>query len=67
MISYQLGIKGTISTVDLKILQTRLIAGMEEKASRGEFKRQIPPGYIWDANEEVVKDPNKKIQDSIQY
>ena len=61
-----LGIKGTISTVELKILQTRLIAGMEEKAKRGEFKRQIPPGYIWDTSEKVVKDPDKRIRDSIQ-
>jgi DNA invertase Pin-like site-specific DNA recombinase len=61
-----LGIKGTISSVELKILHTRLIAGMEEKAKRGEFKRQIPPGYIWDTTEKVVKDPNKRIRDSIQ-
>jgi DNA invertase Pin-like site-specific DNA recombinase len=61
-----LGIKGTISAVELKILHTRLIAGMEEKAKRGEFKRQLPPGYIWDANEKVVKDPNKRIRDTIE-
>ena len=61
-----LGIKGTISAVELKILHTRLIAGMEEKAKRGKFKRQIPPGYIWDANEKVVKDPNKRIRDTIE-
>lgn len=61
-----LGIKGTISTVELKILHTRLIAGMEEKAKRGEFKRQIPPGYIWDASAKVVKDPNKRTRDTIE-
>ncbi len=60
-----LGIKGTISTVELKILQSRLITGMQEKAKRGEFKRQIPPGYIWDANGKAVKAPNKRIQDTI--
>ena len=60
-----LGIKGTISTVELKILQTRLITGMQEKAKRGEFKRQIPPGYIWDINEKAVKAPDKRIQDTI--
>jgi len=61
-----LGIKGTISTVELKMLQARLITGMQEKAKRGEFKRRIPPGYIWDINEKVVKTPNKRIQDSIE-
>jgi DNA invertase Pin-like site-specific DNA recombinase len=61
-----LGIKGTISSVELKILRTRLIAGMEEKAKRGEFKRQVPPGYIWDASDTVVKDPNRRTQDTIE-
>jgi DNA invertase Pin-like site-specific DNA recombinase len=61
-----LGIKGTISSVELKILRTRLIAGMEEKAKRGEFKRQVPPGYIWDASDTVVKDPNRRTQDAIE-
>jgi len=61
-----LGIKGTISTVELKILQARLITGMQEKAKRGEFKRQIPPGYIWDVNKKIVKAPNKRIQDTIK-
>jgi DNA invertase Pin-like site-specific DNA recombinase len=61
-----LGIKGTISSVELKVLQTRLIAGMEEKAKRGKFKRQVPPGYIWDASDNVVKDPNIRIRDTIE-
>ncbi len=61
-----LGIKGTISTVELKMIQARLITGMQEKAKRGEFKRQIPSGYIWDANDQAVKVPNKRIQDTIE-
>ena len=61
-----LGIKGTISSVELKILRARLIAGMEEKAKRGKFKRQVPPGYIWDASDTVVKDPNRRTQDTIE-
>lgn len=35
-----LGIKGTMSVVELKVLQMRLIAGMEAKARRGELLRQ---------------------------
>ena len=61
-----LGIKGTISSVELKVLHARLIAGMEEKAKRGKFKRQVPPGYIWDASDNVVKDPNKRTRDAIE-
>ncbi len=61
-----LGIKGTLSVVELKILRMRLIAGMEAKAKRGEMKRLTPPGYIWNAVGKVVKDPDKRIQGAIK-
>ena len=38
-----LGIKGTMSVVELKLLQMRMIAGMEAKARRGELKRLLLP------------------------
>lgn len=61
-----LGIKGTLSVYELKILRKRLIEGMEEKAKRGEYKRQLPPGYRWDEAGKIVKDPDQRIQDAIQ-
>jgi len=60
-----LGIKGTMSVVELKVLRMRCIAGMEEKARRGELKRLLPSGYIWDQLDNVVKDPDKRIQEAI--
>jgi DNA invertase Pin-like site-specific DNA recombinase len=60
-----LGIKATLSVVELKILQMRLVAGSEHKARRGELKRLPPPGYIWDATHKVVKDPDVRVQDCI--
>jgi DNA invertase Pin-like site-specific DNA recombinase len=41
-----LGIKGTMSVVELKILHMRMVAGMEAKARRGELVRMLPPGYV---------------------
>jgi DNA invertase Pin-like site-specific DNA recombinase len=38
-----LGIKGTMSVVELKVIRMRLLAGMEEKARRGELMRLLPP------------------------
>ncbi|MBM3465810.1 MAG: response regulator transcription factor [Armatimonadetes bacterium] len=43
-----LGIKGTLSVVELKILKLRMQQGMEEKARRGELRRKLTPGYFYD-------------------
>ena len=61
-----LGIKGTMSVVELKVLQMRLIAGIEEKARRGELMRLPPPGYVKDeAGNTFKKDPDKRVQEGI--
>ena len=60
-----LGIKGTLSVVELKTLRMRLCQGMEEKARRGELIRLLPPGYVCDALGQVVKDPDQRVQEAI--
>ena len=60
-----LGIKGTLSVVELKTLHLRLFQGMEEKARRGELFRLLPPGYVRDALGKVVKDPDERIREAI--
>ena len=60
-----LGIKGTLSVVELKTLRMRLYQGMEEKARRGELIRLLPPGYVCDALGQVVKDPDQRVQEAI--
>jgi DNA invertase Pin-like site-specific DNA recombinase len=60
-----LGIKGTISVMELRTLKARLLRGQEEKAKRGELVRTIKPGYIVDAAGGIVKDPDKRVQDAI--
>jgi len=61
-----LGIKGTLSVVELKVLSMRLVRGQKAKAARGELFRLLPPGYVLDAAGKVVKDPDKRIQEAIQ-
>jgi len=58
-----LGIKGTLSVVELKGMKLRLQAGMEEKARRGELSRLLAPGYVRDAMGAVVKDPDERVRD----
>ena len=60
-----LGIKGTMSVVELKLLQMRMNAGMEAKARRGELKRLLPPGYVYDAEGKVVLDPDRRIREAM--
>lgn len=60
-----LGIKGTMSVAELHVLRTRLLQGMRSKASRGEFARQLPPGYARDPEGKVVKDPDRRVQQSV--
>ena len=60
-----LGIKGTLSVVELKVLNLRLQQGMEEKARRGELARLLPPGYVRDGTGKVTKDPDRRVQEAI--
>ena len=60
-----LGIKATMSVVELKVLRMRLSEGKENKAKRGEIYPRLPPGYVWDAARKAVKDPNLRVQDAM--
>jgi DNA invertase Pin-like site-specific DNA recombinase len=60
-----LGIKGTLSVVELKTLKLRLQQGREAKARRGELGRCLPPGYVTDLTGKIVKDPNLRVQEVI--
>ena len=61
-----LGIKGTLSVVELKVLKSRLLRGQEEKARRGELFRVVAPGYRSDEDGKIAKDPDVRIQTAIQ-
>lgn len=61
-----LGIKGTLSVVELKTLKLRLQQGREAKAKRGELGRCLAPGYVFDAGGNLVKDPNLRVQEAIE-
>ena len=60
-----LGIKGTLSVVELKTLKSRLQQGREAKAKRGELGRCLAPGYVTDPVGQIVKDPNLRVQEAM--
>src|SRR4030081_1521984 len=61
-----LGIKGTLSVVELKVLRQRMQAGQEYKARRGELFKRLPVGYIKDATGKVVLHSDRRVVEAIQ-
>lgn len=61
-----LGIKGTLSVVELKILRQRMQAGQESKARRGELFKRLPVGYVRDPLGKVVFDPDQRVCEAIR-
>jgi DNA invertase Pin-like site-specific DNA recombinase len=57
-----LGLKGTISELELHTIRARLTAGLLAKAARGELAQTLPVGLVRDANGLVVKEPNIEVQ-----
>jgi DNA invertase Pin-like site-specific DNA recombinase len=56
-----LGIKGTLSVVELKVLRQRLQAGQESKARRGELFKRLPVGYARGATGKVDFHPDRRV------
>jgi DNA invertase Pin-like site-specific DNA recombinase len=57
-----LGLKGTISELELHTIRSRMNAGLLAKAERGELALQLPAGLVRDPSSVVTKDPNLEVQ-----
>src|SRR5882724_6297880 len=57
-----LGLKGTISELELHTIRSRLTAGLLAKAERGELAVMLPIGLMRDPSGVVVKDPDMAVQ-----
>jgi len=62
-----LQIKGTVAELELSSLRTRLRDALEAKAARGELKVLLPPGYVYDADDQIVIDPDERVQQAIRF
>ncbi len=60
-----LGIKGTVSELELSILRMRLKQGASEKARRGELKFVLPSGYCYDSDDKIVTDPDARVRQAM--
>ncbi len=62
-----LGLKGTISELELHTIRGRLTAGLIAKAERGELAQPLPAGLVRDASGVVTKDPDQEVQDRVSF
>lgn len=61
-----LGLKGTISELELHTIRSRLTAGLLAKAERGELALMLPVGLVRDPSGVVVKDPDLAVQERLE-
>jgi hypothetical protein len=58
--------KGILSEIELHTLRGRLVAGVRNKANRGELALSLPAGLVRLEDGRVVKDPNVQVQRCIE-
>jgi DNA invertase Pin-like site-specific DNA recombinase len=61
-----LGLKGTLSEAELYRIRARLQGARWSLARRGELRRKIPTGYVWDERGRVVMDPDERVRASLR-
>src|SRR6266540_900886 len=57
-----LGLKGTMSEVELHLIKQRMASGRLAKAGRGELVFPLPAGYVRRPSGEVALDPDGQVQ-----
>lgn len=57
-----LGLKGTMTQVELHLIKQRMASGRLAKAGRGELAVPLPAGYVRRASGEVALDPDEQVQ-----
>src|SRR2546421_3025422 len=60
-----LGLKGTMSEVELHLIQSRLNGGLWEAARRGELRTHLPIGYAHDREGRITKVADEAIRETI--
>lgn len=61
-----LGMKGSISEVELGVLRTRMLDAAHAKAHRGELRISVPIGYVWHREIGLGFDPDIRLQEVIR-
>ncbi|WFU80640.1 recombinase family protein [Bradyrhizobium sp. CIAT3101] len=60
-----LGMKGTMSEMELSVFRQRSLEALKQKARRGELLLTVAVGYVKAEDGRIEKDPDRRVQDSI--
>ena len=60
-----LGMKGTMSEMELSTFRQRSSEAIKQKAQRGELFRAVAIGYLKTDDDRIEKDPDRRVQDAI--
>lgn len=60
-----LGMKGTMSEMELSLFRQRSIEALLQKARRGELFMTVAIGYVRTSKERIEKDPDRRVQEAI--
>lgn len=60
-----LGMKGTMSEMELALLRQRSLEALKQKARRGELLLNVAIGYLKTSRDRLEKDPDRRVQEAI--
>lgn len=60
-----LGMKGTMSEMELSVLRQRSLEALKQKARRGELFMTVAVGYVRVGRNAIEKDPDRRVQEAL--
>jgi len=60
-----LGMKGTMSEMELSLFRQRSLEALKQKARRGELFLTVAVGYLKAPDDRIEKDPDRRVQEAI--
>src|SRR6267154_1734954 len=61
-----LGMKGTMSELELSLFRQRSQEALKQKARRGALFLRVAAGYVKAGRDRIEKDPNQRVQDALK-
>ena len=61
-----LGMKGTMSELELSLFRQRSQEALKQKARRGALFLGVAAGYVKTGRDRIEKDPDQRVQDAIE-
>jgi DNA invertase Pin-like site-specific DNA recombinase len=62
-----LGLQGLFGEAELYFLRDRLLRGRDQKAARGELRITLPTGLVYDAQGQIMLDPDEQVREAVAF